>query len=126
MIQSLLCQVGASIDAVHQLQRAVWISVVGAVLEPAHERFGLLGEADAQQPVEGKGGVPYPGVAVVPVALPTYALRQAGRGGRDNGPGRLVGEQLERQRRAVDHLAPAAGVGGLRKPAAPVLDGSLE
>src|SRR5215208_2374245 len=98
MIQSLLCQVGASIDAVHQLQRAVWISVVGAVLEPAHERFGLLGEADAQQPIEGKGGVPYPGVAVVPVALAAYALRQAGGGSRDDRPGRLVGQELQRQR----------------------------
>jgi hypothetical protein len=41
---------------------------------------GLLGEPDAQEAVEGEGGVPNPGVTVVPVALAAYALRQAARG----------------------------------------------
>src|SRR5215216_5831417 len=44
VIQGLLRQVSASVDAVHQLKRAVRLRVVGAVLEPTHERLGLLGE----------------------------------------------------------------------------------
>ena len=122
--QLLLGQVGPAVDAVHELQRAV---AVGLVLVPAggqpvHEPGRLLGEADPQQGVEGEGGVADPGVAVVPVPHPADALGQAGGRGGDDRPGRLVGQQLQRQGRALHHLAPAALVGAVRQPALPVGD----
>src|SRR5262249_15498117 len=49
----------------------------------------------------------------------------AGRG-RDDRPRRFEGQELERDRGAVDHLPPAAGVGALREPATPVGDGVAE
>jgi hypothetical protein len=48
-------------------------------------------------------------------------FRIGGRGG-DDGPGRLVGEQLQRQGRAQDHLAPPAAVGAAGRPPLPVGD----
>ena len=94
--------------------------------QPVHEPGRLLGEADPHQRVQGEGGVAQPGVAVVPVPHPADALGQArGRGGHE-GPGRLVGQQLQRQGRALHHLAPAALVGAVRQPALPVRDGLPE
>ncbi len=126
VIQGLLGQVAAAVYAVHQLQGAVGLRVPAAGFQPAHERLGLLGKPDAQEPVEGEGGVPDPGVAVVPVTLPADTLGQAARRRRYDRTRRLVGQELERQGRAVDHLAPAARVGAFREPAAPVLDGLEE
>ena len=77
-----------------------------------HELAGLLVEADHVQAPEGEGRVPDPGVAVVPVALPARRLGQRGRQRRDHRPGRLVGQPLERQRRALE--GPAPGVVGKR------------
>src|SRR3712207_1552380 len=100
--------------------------LLAAELQPAHECCGLLSEPDAQEAVEGKGGVPDPGVAIVPVALAADTLWQAGCGSRDDRSRRLERQELERQCRAVDHLAPAAGVGALRKPPAPIVHGQHE
>src|SRR5215212_1661157 len=126
MLQSLLGEVAPPIYAVHELQRAVRLRLVAAVLEPAHERLSLLGEPDAQETVEGEGGVTDPGVTVIPVALPSYTLRQAGSRGRNDRPGRLVSEKLQHQGRAVNHLAPAARIRALREPVAPILHGLHE
>ena len=59
-----------------------------AVGQPAHERSGLLGEAEPQQRVERERGVADPRVAVVPVALAAELLRQARRRRRDDRAGR--------------------------------------
>ncbi len=88
--------------------------------QPAHERLGLLGEAEPQQRVEREGRVADPGVAVVPVALAAELLRQARRRRGDDRARRAVREQLERERRPVHHLAPAPLVAGVREPPAPV------
>src|SRR6185312_8705041 len=70
--------------------------------------------------------IAHPGVAVVPVALAADVLRQArGRRGDDRAGG-PVGEQLERERRAVHHLPPAALVDRVREPAPPEPHGALE
>ena len=84
------------------------------------KRVGLLGEADAHEAVQREGRVAQPGVAVVPVARAADVLGQAAGRRRDDGAGRLVGEQLEHQRRARDDLAPAPAVGAAAHPAAPV------
>ena len=84
---------------------------------------GLFGEADAQQTVQGERGVANPGVAIVPVALAANGFRQTARGSRDDRAGGLERQQLKRERGALDDFAPAARIGTLRQPAAPVVDG---
>ena len=89
------------------------------VPEPLQERGGLLGVAEAEQRVDGERRVADPGVAVVPVALAADLLGQTGRGRGDERAGRRVGHQLERHRRAGDHLLPAAVVRRAVQPAVP-------
>ncbi len=86
------------------------VPLARAVGQPRHERGRLLGEAEPQQAVERERGVADPRVAVVVVALAADLLGQRrGRRGDDRAR-RRVGEQLQRQRRALHHLAPAAAV----------------
>ena len=117
-----LRQLGPPVDPVHDLQRPRRpdLPLARAVGEPAHERRGLLGEAEPEQAVERERGVADPRVAVVPVALAADLLGQRGRRRGDERAGRRVGEQLQRERGAVDHLAPAPAVARLLQPAAPV------
>src|SRR6478735_4475242 len=124
----LLRQLGATVDAVHDLQRP---ECPGAVLaeapaQPLHERRALIREPEPQQRVEREGGVADPGVAVVPVAATAELLGQAGRRRRDDPAGGQERQQLERQRRAVHDLTPPALVARLGEPVAPVLDGPVE
>ncbi len=126
MGEAELAEVVTAVDPVNDLQRAVGILLAAALVQPAHELGGLFGEADPQQGVEREGGVADPGVAVVPVAHPADILGQATGGRGDDGAGRLVGEELERQGRAVNRLTPAAGVGASREPVAPEVDRSAE
>ena len=71
--------------------------------------------------------VAHPAVAVVPVALAAGRLGQRRGRGRHRRAGRGVGESLQRQRRALQMLAPAmvreAPAG---QPVAPVVEGRLE
>ena len=124
----LLGQVLVPVDAVHDLQRARLAAggVAEAPLQPLHERAGLLGEPEPEQRVEREGGVAHPRVAVVPVACAAEPLRQAGGGGGHDRAGRRVCEQLERERRAVHHLAPAPAVARLAQPAPPERHGGVE
>jgi hypothetical protein len=112
MGELLLGQILAPVDAVHDLQRPglAVAAVAHAPLQPAHERTGLVGEPEPEQRVEREGGIAHPRVAVVPVARAAELLGQAGgRGGHDRA-GRRVGQQLERKRGAMHHLAPAPAV----------------
>ena len=91
------------------------------------KRLGLLGEAEPQQRVERERRVADPGVAVVPVAHAADA--PPGRlvvAAATMAPGRAVGQQLQRQRRAAHHLAPAAAVGAAGDPAPPVVGRLVE
>ncbi len=124
VLEHLLLELRAAIDPVHDLERAVALRPVlaEALAQPLPERRGLFGEAQPQERVERERGVADPGVAVVPVATAAELLGEA-RGGRGHDPARgPEGEQLERERRAVHHLAPAALVAGLGQPLAPVLE----
>ena len=71
-----LRDVGAAVYAVerHELVTAL----PAALFELTHEISGLLVETDGDQGVEGEGGIPEPGVAIVPVALLSNGLRQFG------------------------------------------------
>ena len=112
-----LGQVAAPVDAVHDLQRAV---VVGLeVGDELHELVGLPVEVEPVQRLQRERRVAHPGVAVVPVALAARRLGQRGRQRRDGRAGRHVGQALDRQRRALDRLAPAvvgdAGAGSSQR-----------
>jgi hypothetical protein len=71
-----LGDVGAAVYAEerHELVTAL----PAALFEPTHEISGLLVKTDGDQGVESEGGVPEPGVAIVPVALLSNGLRQFG------------------------------------------------
>ena len=126
--QHLLVQLRAAVDPVHDLERPRLAAdaLPEAVGEPVHEPGRLLGEAEPEQCVEREGGVADPGVAVVPVPPAADLLGQARRRRGDHRARRLVGEQLQHERGAVDGLPPAAPVPRLREPAAPERDRVLE
>ncbi len=115
VVESLLGEVRGPVDPVHDPQRAVAVAAAmldQAVPDPDTEGRCLLRVAQPEQRVYRERRVPDPGVAVVPVALAAGLLWQPGGGRRHQRPGRGVGHQLERYRRAGHHLAPAPGVGG--------------
>ena len=128
VVKGLLVEVGGAVDPVHDLQGSGSLAGLLAhpVAEPAHERRGLVGEPESEQRMDREGGVPDPGVAVVPVAFAADLLREAGGGCGHEGAGGGVGHQLERDRRAGDHLAPAAAVGRAGQPTPPEPGGVVE
>ena len=126
VVERLLGELVAPVDPVHDLERAVRVELGAARLDPAHERAGFLGVAQAHEAVEGERPVADPGVAIVPVARPADLLGQTEGGGCDDRPVPARGEQLEQQRRPVDHFAPAPPVGRAREPVAPEVMGRLE
>ena len=101
-------------DPVHDL--GLGPAAVEEARDELHELARLLVEAEHVQAPEGEGRVADPGVAVVPVALPARRLGQRGGQRGDHRPGRLVGQPLEHQRRALQ--GPAPGVVGKRPPLA--------
>ena len=100
-----LGQVAAPVDPVHDLQRAVLVAL--EVGDELHELLGLPVEVQVVQRLQREGRVAQPRVAVVPVALASRRLGQRGRQRRDGRAGRHVGQPLDRERRALDRLAPA-------------------
>ena len=113
-----LRQVAAPVDAVHDLQRAVLVRL--EVGDELHELVGLPVEVQPVQRLQRERRVAHPGVAVVPVALAARRLRQRGRERGDGRAGGHVREALDRERRALDRVAPAV-VGDARaaQPVAP-------
>src|SRR5882672_12896126 len=107
MIKGLLRQRMAPVNSIHNLQGPVRIQFVTSGVYPVHETRGLFGQSYPEQSVEREGGVPNPGVSVIPVAGASNRFRQAASRRRDNRACWRIGEQLERQRRAMHHFAPA-------------------
>src|SRR2546426_8334905 len=62
-----LGQPSLAADAVHQLEVAGPAHC--APFQPVLKRFGFLAVAENEERVEREGGVAYPGVAIIPVAL---------------------------------------------------------
>ena len=91
VIEDLLGQVGGAVDPVHDLERAARVARMlgGAVAQPVDEPLRLVGEAEAEQRVDGERAVPDPGVPVVPVPLAALLLGQRRRSARR--PGAPVG-----------------------------------
>ncbi len=122
MVQFRLGQVGAAVDAVHDLQGARGLAVTRADVpgDERHEPLGLLGEPQAQQRVHAERSVAHPHVPVVPVAFPAEPLGQTGRRRGHDRARRRVREQLQREGRAMHHLPPPPLVPRGRQPAPPV------
>ena len=126
MPQGFLGQLMAAVNAVHNLQGAVRIQLAGPFLDPVHKLGRLLGKANPQQGVQSKGGVPDPGIAVVPIPHPAQILRQAAGGGGDDGSGGFIGQQFQGESRALHHFPPAPLVSAAGQPVAPIGHGILE
>ena len=124
VVERLLGQLAPPVDRVHDLERARHRIGVGddPVAEPVGEGLRLVGEPQAKQGVERERRVPDPRVAVVPVAAAPDHLGEACRGRGHDRAGRAVGQELQGERRTVDHLAPAALVLRAREPAPPERD----
>ncbi len=110
-----LGQVAPPVDPVHDLQRPVLVGL--EVGDELHELLGLPVEVEVVQGLQREGRVAHPGVAVVPVALAARRLRQRGRQRRHGRAGGHVGQALDRQRRALDRVAPAVVGDAARGPA---------
>jgi hypothetical protein len=127
MVERELLEVWRSVDPVHDLK---WCGSFGGVLdpivEPLQEGLRLGREAEAQECVDREGRIPDPREAVVPVSFPADLFRQAGRRRRHERPGRGVGHELERHRRALHRFAPATLVPRSPEPAAPEVAGLLK
>src|SRR5580698_10578822 len=95
-------------------------------VQKIHETRGFFGKSDAQQRVDAERGIADPGIAIIPVALAADGFGKAAGGRGDDGAGWLKRQQFQKQRAAVDGLAPAAMIGGFRKPAPPKLGGRAE
>ena len=115
VLEHLLLEIARPVDPVHDVERAARAAgmLADPIAQPHPELLRLLDEPDAQQRAHRERGIADPGVAVVPVALAADLLGQRRRRRRDQPPGRGVRHQLEGDRRAVHHLAPAPTVGRL-------------
>src|SRR5437660_498628 len=99
---------------------------MAALIQELHERGGFLRESDAYEGIQRECRVTDPGVAVIPITSASHAFRKAaGRGGH-NRPGGLKREEFQNQGGAVDHLTPAALIGTLANPGAPIVHRFLE
>ncbi len=115
-----LSQVHPSVDAVHDLQWSMWAPVGSSASgQEVHEGGRLALESELQERVDAEGCVPYPDVAVVPVAFTPDLFRKAGRGGGEDRAGRGVGQQLERQGGPMHHLPPPPSVARCGEPVPP-------
>ena len=105
VVERRLRQVATAVDPVHDLQRAVLVRL--DVGDELHELVGLPVEVEPVERLERERRVAHPRVAVVPVALASRRLGQRRRERRDRRAGRHVGQPLDRERRALDRVAPA-------------------
>src|SRR5215207_3176119 len=94
VVERLLVELCAAIDAVHDLKFLV-LDPIGYEVEVV-ARFPLA--AQGGESPEHEGRVAQPAVAVVPVALTAGCLGQRGRRRGDHRPGRSVGQPLQRER----------------------------
>ena len=85
----------------------------------------LLREPEPDERVQRKARIPYPARTIIPVTCSTDVFGEGKSGAGNDGPGRLVDKQFEREGRAVDSFFPRSGVGRLRDPVVPVPAGDL-
>src|SRR5437868_10495836 len=120
VIQDLLGESAASVYPINRLERTIRIGIVRASIQKRRKLRSFIGEADPQQAIHREGGVSDPNITIVPISNSAGTLGQTARGRRDDRAGRFVGKQLQHQSRPVHHFTPAATIGALREPPAPI------
>src|SRR5262249_13493421 len=85
MTQLLFAKVLPPIYAVHHLQRQTGFEFAATRLDPAHESSRFTSVTQSHQGVDCKGSIPYPGIAIVPIAYSSDFLRQPEGGGGYDG-----------------------------------------
>src|SRR5215467_1733462 len=119
-VQSMFGKLAIAVDGKHYRNRHVRAQMLGCVgFNPIHERPSFFPEADAEERVDSKSRVAYPGVAVIPVPRASNDFGQASGGSGDDRSGGLESEKLQSQDGSLDVLAPASLVRAGRKPLAP-------
>jgi hypothetical protein len=122
-----LGEVVLAADPVHDLQRALARAAAGRAGHERDELLGLVGARADVERLDRQARVADPREAVVPVALAADRLRQRGRRGGDDRPGRAVRQALEHARAQADQLAVRAVVDVvLGLPRAPRLNGVVD
>ena len=101
-----------AVQAVHDLQ--VRRRSRGRAHQPVLPGLGLLAIAGGKQGIEAERRVADPAIAIVPVARSPDLLGQGGGRGGDDAARRRIGQQLQRDQRALDHVAMRALI--LRTP----------
>ena len=114
-------QFAAAVDAVHDLQRAVFGRL--DVGDELHELVRFPVQVEPVERLEHESRVAHPCVAVVPVALSARCLREGGGESRDRCAGRHVGQTFDGECRALD-LGAVAVVGNASpsEPGTPIAD----
>src|SRR6516225_3716578 len=126
-VHTLLRDLAVSVNGEEHRNRLIRAEVLGcAALNPIHESCSLFPKANAEERVDCKSRVPYPGVAVIPVPCAPDDFWQAACWSGNDRPGRFEGEKLQSQSGSLHLLSPAPLVGTGRKPLLPELQGSLE
>src|SRR5215510_14584798 len=109
-----------TLDGEHYRNRHVRAQMLACVgFNPIHERRSFFPEADPEERINGKSCIPYPGVAVIPVASTPNDFGQAGGGSGNDRSGGIEDEKLQSQDRSLYVLSPASLVSTGRKPFAP-------
>src|SRR5262249_56798810 len=93
-------QLATAVNAVHDLQRAVFDRL--NVGDELHELVCFPVQFEPVERLQHESRVTHPRVTVVPVALSTGCLREGGGESRDRRAGRHKGQAFDGERRALD------------------------
>src|SRR4029078_12584434 len=117
MIERFLAEIGAAVNAIHELQWPVRVAVrfMPPVLQPIPESCRFFCKTDTQESIDRERRVTNPGVAVVPIPHAANGFRQAAGWGCDNRPGRLEREEFEGQGGTLDDFTPTPRGGSRRQ-----------
>ena len=119
VVEDLLGEVVAAVDAVHDLELSGLRRLSIPLLEPAQERARLVLVAEPHERRGGERTVADPSEAVIPVALAAHQLRQTKRASRSDRAESLGRQQLDRERRPDKHLRPPPLFADSADPATP-------
>src|SRR6266516_3658830 len=124
VLQGLLVEPHFRADAVHNLDLAGPLAT--HQLEKSAEALRFAAVAEDGQRVEREARIAQPAIAVIPVPLAADPFRQRGGRRRHDRAGRRIGQQLQRQRAAPDHVPVRSIVAAIGDPLAPERMGDLE
>src|SRR6185503_1047149 len=82
MVQRNFIKLQSAIQPIHYLERPALGVVTQPIFQPFYKRFSFIDETQTDKSIKGESCVPQPRKAIIPIAYPTYALRQreCGRG----------------------------------------------